>query len=249
MLLLTHLKLIMKKSTLKIPALTALVSLSLMTSYVFAENDKGNEVRHEDDKYHIETTMQTTHENNKEQNEVKHEDNRNKNETESGDGDNNGMNDQEELENESSLHEHFTHIPDVKVGVSVPQVDVTKVNTYADIVVLLNQYRDIINQIKGKGSIVDLASSTLSIQEKSLFSKIASKHSFLLSRTNVRADELLAQIKDLVDVLTPLGTQAISTELNLKNLLVSQLHDFALTINSLTDLVDTTSTIFDEETN
>ncbi len=230
---------------LKVPAIAALVSLSLVTSYVFAESENGNESKREDNKQ----KMEITRENNKQQAEFRRESNKNEQEMDTEDGDNNGMNDQEESDNESSLHDHFAQIPDVKATVVVPQVDVTKVNTYADIVTLLNQYRDTINQIKGKGNVADLASSTLSVQEKAILSKIKSKHSFELSRTNVRADELLAQIKDLTDVLTPLGTQTISTELNLKNLLISQLNDFTSTINSLTDLVDTTSTILDEETN
>lgn len=235
----------MKKSTLKIPAIIALISLSLVTSSAFAESDNRNESKRDDNKQQ----MEINHENYKQQGEFRRESNKNEQEMDTEDGDNNGMNDQEESDNESSLHDHFAQIPDVKTMVTVPQVDATKVNTYTDIVTLLNQYKDVINQIKSKGNVADLASSTLSTQEKAILSKIKSKHSFELSRTNVRANELLAQIKDLTDVLTPLGTQTISTELNLKNLLVAQLNDFTSTINSLTDLVDTTSTIFDEETN
>ncbi len=231
---------------LKVPAAAVLVSLSLITSSVFAENDNGNESKSEGSNKQIEITR----ENSKKENEVEHEDNKNNQENgDNEDGDNNGMNDQEELDNEISLHGHFAQIPDVKTVITVPQIDVTKVNTYADIVTILNQYRDTINQIKDKGNVIDIASSTLSTQEKAILSKISSKHSFEFSRTNVRADELLAQIKDLTDALVPLGVKTISTELNLKNLLISQLNDFTATINSLTDLVDTTSTIIDEETN
>ncbi len=230
---------------LKAPAIVALVSLSLVTSYAFAENNSGVEVKREDNKQQ----METNREDNKQQGEIKRESNKNEQEMESEDGDDDGINDQEESDDETSLHDHFAQIPDVKTIITVPQVDTTKVNTYADIVILLNQYRDTINQIKSKGSAVDLASSTLSVQEKAILSKIASKHSFEVSRTNVRADELLTQIKDLTEVLIPLGTQTVSVEFNLKKLLVSQLNDFTSTISSLIDLVDSTSTIFDEETN
>lgn len=232
----------MKKTILNAPVLVTMLTLSLMTSYAFAEND---EVKREDNKQQMEITREST----KQQNEMKREDNKNKQEMETEDGDNNGMNDQEEMDNETSLHEHFSQIPDVKASVTTPQIDVAKINTYADVVILLNQFKDTINQIKGKGNVIDLASSTLTTQEKAILSKIALKHSFELSRTTVRADELLTQIKDLTDVLSPLGTQVISTELNLKNLLISQLNDFTATANSLTDLADTTSTILDEETN
>lgn len=235
----------MKKITLKVPVFLALVSLSLMTAYVSAESNKADETKSEDNKQQ----MEITRESNKQQNEIKREDNKNKQEMDQEDGDHNGLNDQEEMDNEGSLHDHFAQIPDIKTTVNIPPVDATKVNTYADIVTLLNQYRDTVNQIKIKGDITDFASSTLSTQEKAILSNITTKHSFELSRTNVRADELLSQIKDLTDILTPLGTQSISTELNLKSLLVSQLNDFTSTINSLTDLVDTTSTILDEETN
>ena len=226
----------MKKTVLKVPAMVGIVSLSLVLSHVFAETQNRD---HENNRQNF--TDQ--HDSNKNSEEMNHEDGNN------DDGDNNGMNDQEESDNESSLHDHFAQIPDVKATIVVTQVDVTKVNTYADIVTLLNQYRDTINQIKNKGNMADFASSTLSTQEKLILSKITSKHSFELSRTTVRANELLAQIKDLTDVLIPLGTQTISAELNLKNLFISQLNDFTSTINSLTDLADTTSTIFDEETN
>lgn len=227
------------KNNLKIPVLVGLISLSLMTAYVFAENDKSNEVKSEDVKQQTEITR----ENNKQQAEINRETEKNKRETEKE------MADKEEMDNEVSLHDHFAQIPDLKTVVTVPQVDVTKVNTYADIVTILNQDRDIINQVKDKGNTTDFASSTLSTQEKNILSKISSKHSFEISRTNVRADELLSQIKDLTDILAPLGTQTIVTDFNLKNLLISQLNDFSSSINSLTDLVDTTSVIFDEETN
>ncbi len=224
----------MKKSLSNVPIIAvALVSLSFLTSYAFAESNGG------------------AAENNMMQHEIKHESDKNKQEMnhEDGNNDDGEMDDQEEIDNENSLHDHLSHIPDIKGSVSISEVDATKINTYADVVTALNQYRDIILQIKSKGSITEVASSTLTAQEKIILSKLTAKHSFELSRTTVRANELLAQIKDLTDVLTPLGVQTISAELNFKNLLISQLNDFASTINSLTDLVDTTSTILDEETN
>lgn len=229
----------MKKSTLKVPAIAALLSLSLMTSYVFAEgNNQNNESENNNDNVRSTTTVQRESDSNRQ--EVNQED-----------GNNSGgeTSDQQEADSETSLHDHFAQIPDVKTEVSIPSVDPASLVTYADVVTLLGQYKDTINQIKSKGDATDIASSTLSAQEKAILSKLSTKHSFELSRTSARADELLSQINDLMDALTPLGTQTISTELNLKNLLVSQLNDFSSSIKSLTDLVDTTSNILDAETN
>ena len=75
------------------------------------------------------------------------------------------------------------------------------------------------------------------------------KHDGEFNRLTARASDLSSQIKDLVDVLTPLGSTTITTSFNLKNLIVSQLKDFAGAINDLNTLGDTSVDIIDQETN
>lgn len=159
------------------------------------------------------------------------------------------MDTEEDNADEMSLHDHFGQLPDVKTMIALPPVDATKLVTYADVVTLLMQYKDAVRTIDINGNVLTAASSSLSVAEKAILTKLASKNAFELSRTDARAKEIVMQIDDLIAVLTPLGTSPISTELNLKNLLVMQLNDFTASINSLTTLADTASTIIDEETN
>lgn len=230
----------MKKSISK--TAVVLVSLGLITSYVFAEGDKGDAGDHVN-RYTVNSSM--LHMQRGDEGERDHQER-----VGNGDeqGDNNEMDDVEEQDNESSLHSFFIQMPDVKTKVNLPVIDSTKLSTYADIVTLLNQYRDAVNQIKSQENVVNVASPTLSTQEKAILLKLSTKHSNEFNRTSARTNEILSQIKDLIDVLSPLGTQTISTELHLKDLVVGQLHDFSSMINSLTNLVDTTTNIIDEET-
>lgn len=160
------------------------------------------------------------------------------------------MNKEEEREQtENALHDYFFKLPEVKSSIVIPTVDATKINTYADVVAALVQYQNVVMNIKSQSSVLDVASSSLSVQERAILLKFMNKDSFELSRTNARADEVLRQIKELIDILGPLGTQPISTEFNIKNLLLSQLQDLSSTIGDLADLADETVNIIDEETN
>lgn len=222
-----------------------LVSLGLTSATVFAENTNDGIVIQNSVKI-----SEGSRENDKQKIEIKGESDIHTQESVREDKKTRDEMDQEENDqNETSLHEHLASVPDAKTVVTVPVVDATKINTYADVVISLNQYKDAVNQINSTSNVADVASSTLSAAEKAILVKLTIKNSFELSRTSVRANEVVNQINDLITVLTPLGTQTISTELNLKNLLVAQLYDFSSTINSLTTLADTSSSIIDEETN
>lgn len=149
---------------------------------------------------------------------------------------------------EMSLHNHVSNIPDIKVAVTLPVVSSTTINTYADAVSILTQYQNAIKAITTSGTLAD-ASSTLSVQERAILTKLMHKHNDDFSRLSARANELSAQIKDLTDVLSPLGSTTITSSFNLKNLILSQLKDFASAINDLKDLGDTSVDIIDQETN
>lgn len=231
----------MKKSISK--TAVAIVSLSLMTSYAFAEGDRNNE----DSEMKHSTISTSTRIKQEDQGERDHHDKMGKGDEQ--DDKNNEMDDVEEENNENSLHDHFTQLPTLATTVNLPTVDATKLTTYADIVTVLNQYRDAVNQIKSNEDVTTLASSTLSAQEKAILLKLSTKHSNEFTRVSARTNEILSQIKDLTDMLTPLGTETITTEFHLNDLLVSQLNDFSSMIHSLTNLVDTTTNIIDEETN
>lgn len=213
----------MKKITSSFLVAAMLVFLGFTSLHAFAEDNKDGGIKSDTSKQEVENGDKSA-----------------------SDGE---MDNEQEQENESSLHDHFNQVPDVKTTVTLPEIDSTKINTYADVVTLLNQYKDTVNQIENKGNTVDLVGSSLSEQEKAILSKITQKHSFELSRTSTRANEILAQIKDLSDLLSPLGTQNIATEFNLKGLLISQLNDFSSMTNDLTNLTDSVNNILDEETN
>ena len=159
-------------------------------------------------------------------------------------GDNEGDDDATEM----SLHNHVSNTPDIKVAITLPEVSSTTINTYADVVSILTQYQNAIKAITTSGTLSD-ASSTLSVQEQAILSKLMHKHNDDFNHLKARASDLSSQIKDLIDVLAPLGSTTITSSFNLKNLILSQLKDFAGAINDLKDLGDSSVDIIDQETN
>ena len=235
----------MKKTT----AIASILSLStifaLTTLNVFAENDSNDNGRDANKQ-----SLDATSFNNGEQNN-KHGGDSHKNEMRS-----NHDEQESEMDNESeddaaevSLHDHVSKAPDSKVAVTLPDVSSTTITTYADVISVLNQYQNAIKTINTNGTLGSIASSTLSTQEQTLLRKLMNKYTGDFNRLNARANDLSSQIKDIIDVLTPLGTTTITSSLNLKNLILSQLKDFAGAINDLKDLGDTSVDIIEQETN
>ena len=225
----------MKKSTAIVSILSLSTVFALTTLNAFAESN--------DNESNRQTIGTTTHGDRQERdgrnNEMKDERDR-----QDSEGDNEGEDDAVEM----SLHGHIFQTPNTGVAVNLPVVSSTTINTYADVVSILTQYKTAINTITASGTLSN-ASSTLSTQEQAVLGKLMHKHDGEFNRLTARASDLSSQIKDLIDVLTPLGSTTITTSFNLKNLIVSQLKDFAGAINDLNTLGNTSVDIIDQETN
>jgi hypothetical protein len=82
---------------------------------------------------------------------------------------------------------------------------------------------------------VNTDSSKLSVAEKSLLDSLLNKHHNQFDRFDNRVNEAKAQLKQLEDLLTPLGTQPISTLYDIKGLLISELNNYRDIINGISE--------------
>lgn len=234
----------MKKTTAVASILSLSAIFALTTLNVFAENDNNDNGRDVNKQSLGGASFNGEQSNKQERNGRKNEMRSNHDEQES-EMDNESEDDTAEI----SLHDHVSKAPDSKVAVTLPDVSSTTITTYADVISVLNQYQNAIKTINTNGTLGSIASSTLSTQEQTLLRKLMNKYTGDFNRLNARANDLSSQIKDIIDVLTPLGTTTITSSLNLKNLILSQLKDFAGAINDLKDLGDTSVDIIEQETN
>ena len=237
----------MKKSKVIVSILSLSTIFALTTVNVFAEandNESNREIKLQTTTtatFHGEHTdkQERDDRNNKMRGERDHQDSENGNED-----DNEGEDDAVEM----SLHDHVAQTSNTALPVSLPMVSSTSVNTYADMVSVLTQYQNAIIAITASGTLSHV-NSKLSTQEQAVLGKLLYKHNDEFNRITARASDLSSQIKDLIDVLTPLGSTTITTSFNLKGLVVLQLKDFAEAINDLNILENTSVEIIDQETN
>ena len=230
----------MKKSTAIISTLSLAGIFAVTALTVLAESND-----HESDRQYVGTTAFKSEQKDKNEHEAKNNEIKDDRGHEDTEDDNAGDNDDAA---EIVLHGHVSSMPDIKVAVIIPEVSSTTIITYADVVSILTQYQNAIKTITISGTLGD-ASSTLSVQEKAILSKLMNKHTDNFDRLKARANDLSLQIKDLIDVLTPLGSTTINSSFNLKGLILSQLKDFRNAINDLKDLGDSSVDIIDQETN
>lgn len=223
----------MKKHILLIPA--TILSIGLITNLAFAEEKGDNQQQSK--------VISTLHQENRTGNQRI-----NNNE----DQDNQQEGDQEEVDSEglhqeeSGLRKELGKLPDVKLTLSLREVNASTTNTYADVTSLLTEYNKALDTLT---SPITLASTTLSVQEQQLFNSLKVKNTFELERTSVRVTELRSQINDLLSLLTPLGTQPISEMGGLRKVLLGAVNDIRGAILDATDLHDTSNDILYEENN
>jgi hypothetical protein len=119
-------------------------------------------------------------------------------------------------------------------SVSLPEVHESSIVTYADVVNILKSYDAALLQISANAG-VNTDSSKLSVAEKSLLDSLLNKHHNQFDRFDNRVNEAKAQLKQLEDLLTPLGTQPISTLYDIKGLLISELNNYRDIINGISE--------------
>lgn len=118
--------------------------------------------------------------------------------------------------------------------VNLPQIDEKLILTYADVVTLIKSYENAVSQIKANAG-VDTTNSALSATEKALLDGLVNKHHNQFTRFNNRTNEVNAQLKQLEDLLTPLGAQSISPLYGIKGILVDELNNFKDIISGLSE--------------
>ncbi len=118
--------------------------------------------------------------------------------------------------------------------INLPQIDEKTILTYADVVTVIKNYENAVLQINTNTGI-DTAGSTLSVAEKALLDGLVNKHYNQFSKLTNRINEVNAQLKQLEDLLTPLGTQSISSLYGIKDILISELNNYRDIISGLSE--------------
>lgn len=144
---------------------------------------------------------------------------------------------------ENNLNSTLSNSP--QNSVQVKEADSSTINTYADLVTLLNQYQTAIDTIN---STAGVPASNLSSAEQQLLQTLSNKDSFVLGRSKARLSEVSSHIKDLVSLLTPLGNQTITESYGLKSLLLSTVNEIAGNINDSSSLHDMGDKVLEAET-
>lgn len=233
----------MKKTTALVSILSLSTVFALTTLNVFAESND-NEPNKGNHTQTLGTTSLRSEHGDRQGGEDQNNQMRSERDNQDSEGDTQDENDATEM----SLHDHMSQVSNINVAVNLPIVSSATISTYADIVSILTQYQSVINTITASGTLRN-SSSTLSVQEQAVLGKLMHKHNGVFNRLSARASDLSSQIKDLVNVLTPLGSTTITSSFNLKDLIISQLKDFAGAINDLSTLGNTSVDIIDQETN
>lgn len=204
-----------------------LIGLPIRASLVYAEDtgvvnnkdvqnkDVQNKDSNKDDNKNEKDNKNKNKNKNENENENKNK-NENENENENEDGQNNDEHDVFSLlvadSQKSSL-------------VTLPVIDEKTIVTYADVVTLLKSYESAVSQISANAG-VDTSDSNLTASEKVLLNGLLNKHQNQFNRFDSRITEVNTQLKQLEDLLTPLGTEPVSSQYGIKGLLINELNNF-----------------------
>lgn len=225
----------MKKNILL--SLALILAIGFFTKFALADDQKGGE---DSNKNSTSVLFQNDSRDNKSSEDVNKDGGDSQGESESEDIGEDGAS-----SSEDSLNSVITNLPDLQNTVQVKEADSSTINTYADLVNLLNQYQTAIDTIN---STAGVTASNLSPAEQQLLQSLSSKDSFVLSRSKTRLSEVSAHIKDLIALLSPLGTQTITENYGLKSILLSTVNEIAGNINDSASLHDQADKVLEAET-
>ncbi len=224
----------MKKNILL--SLALILAIVFFTKFALADDQKGGE----DSNKNSSVLFQNDSKDNKSSEDVNKDGQDSQGESESEDIGEDGAS-----SSEDSLNSVITNLPDLKNTVQVKEADSSTINTYADLVTLLNQYQTAIDTIN---STTGVTTSNLSPAEQQLLQTLSKKDSFELGRSKTRLAEVSAHIKDLIALLSPLGTQTITENYGLKSILLSTVNEIAGNINDSASLHDQADKVLEAET-
>ncbi len=212
------------KITTYITASMIVLSVFLLNTYAFAENS--------------DSSMHQGSSGDKRENISEHSDESNNDES---DGENNNQ-------DEADIHTQIYGLKNIKDVVVLDEVNKDTIKTYADVVVILTKYQTALISIKTQASLGSQLTTTLVGNEKLLFEKLLGRHVNDFTRLDSRITEINTQIKEMIDILSPLGTADLTTSYGLDKLIISQINEFKSAINNLSDLGDLNIDAVDEET-
>ncbi len=230
----------MKTNKILVPAL--MLSL-FVTPYVFAEdnnniqnNDNQNNigVSENQDKQDNNESLKQQRERNREQNKQEQERIReqNKQDLEQQDEQDDNEQDQEDNEDQNIVKQldnsnDFNYVDSLKI-------DKNNINKYSDVVLMLNNFKDVLVKIKDATNIQSSIDSSLTDAEKALLGQLVSQNKNIFSETTKNIDELNSYIDQYVKLLTPLGDANISKYI--KGYLLSELNNMKDLISNEQDL-------------
>ncbi len=144
-----------------------------------------------------------------------------------------------EMENEEEdIHQQLDTVKDVKADVGLHAVASDHLATYGDAVSLLKNYQVAVGRVNADMDLQIKISAALSDKEKILLDKLMGKHQQDFAQTRTRNNDLIKVMQDLIDVLTPVADQPVSTSFGLKSLLLVELGDFRDQIGNLVNLAN-----------
>lgn len=163
-------------------------------------------------------------------------------------------NDREDSEDEDSEsndeHDIFSLIvadSQKTPALTLPEIDEKSIQTYADVLNIIKSYENAVLQISVSAG-VDTQTANLTDNEKALLNRLLDKHHKQFNHLNDRIAEVSAQLKQLEDLLSPLGTQPISPLYGIKGLLISELKNYKDIISGISEFDDLNLQILQEET-
>lgn len=171
------------------------------------------------------------------------------NKTENSSGDNADEEDaanDEERHQEGDVNKDLKDLGDIESEIKVEKVSYQDLNTYGDVIAVLNSFKTEIAKIKANAAVADQATSSLSVAERNLLDKLLNKHKAAFNALNSRISEVEAQINELIELLTPIADQKIDR--SLKNLLYTELRDFRSEIKDSANLESLNIEALNQET-
>lgn len=128
------------------------------------------------------------------------------------------------------------HKKATSTSVKLSKIEGARINTYADISTILTGLATTTQSLRL--SATTTASTTLSTAELALFAKLNPKGT-KAENINVRADQILSHINAIQTLISPLGSQTVTNNFGLKDLIVRELNRIVSQVNSLAKLSST----------
>ncbi len=178
-----------------------------------------------------------------------HQEIQNKGNSNHGDSDseNEGINEDGQSNDEHDIFSLIVADSQKTPALTLPEINEKLILTYADVVVIIKSYENAVSQISTNAG-VDTQTAKLTAGEKVLLNGLLNKHQNQFSRLNSRITEVSTQLKQLEDLLSPLGTQPISSMYGIKGLLINELNNFEDIIGGISEFDNLNLRTLQEET-